>query len=38
MIKHASLISSSEIISGGAIRKQLEANKNQSVKTPFKIH
>ena len=31
------LICSSEIINGGEIRKQLEANKNQSVKTPSAI-
>jgi hypothetical protein len=31
-------ICSSEIIKGGEIRKQFDANKNQSVKTPLAIH
>jgi hypothetical protein len=34
MILQAFSISPEEIVSGGEIRKQLEANKNQSVSTP----
>src|SRR6266511_716316 len=33
----AAWICFSEIINGGEIRRQLEANKNQSVRTPFAI-
>jgi len=37
MIRHISSISPELIVSGGAMRRQWEANKNQSVSRPFRI-